>query len=79
MRANLYLYCNLISWLICLKIYIIIYSYFIYNNVIVAMKKKMEAKRGLSSGGKGFSLNPKVKCSDVNSATVKVQDKLVKI
>ena len=27
---------------------------------IVAMKKKMEAKRGLSSGGKGFSLNPKV-------------------
>ena len=38
---------------------------------IVAMKKKMEAKRGLSSGGKGFSLNPKVKCSDVNSATVK--------
>ena len=38
---------------------------------IVAMKKKMEAKRGLSSGGKGFSLNPKVKCSNVNSATVK--------
>ena len=38
---------------------------------IVAMKKKMEAKRGLSTGGKGFSLNPKVKCSDVNSTTVK--------
>lgn len=38
---------------------------------IVAMKRKMEAKRGLSTGGKGFSLNPKVKCGDVNSATVK--------
>ena len=37
---------------------------------IVAMKKKMEAKRGLSTGGKGFSINPKVKCSDVNSTTV---------
>ena len=36
---------------------------------IVAMKKKMEAKRGLSTGGKGFSINPKVKCSDVNSTT----------
>ena len=35
------------------------------------MKKKIEAKRGLSTGGKGFSLNPKVKCSDVNSTTVK--------
>ena len=38
---------------------------------IVAMKNKMEAKRGLSGGGKGFSLNPKVKCTDINSATVK--------
>ena len=38
---------------------------------IVAMKKKMEAKRSYLVVVKEFSLNPKVKCSDVNSATVK--------
>ena len=37
---------------------------------IVAMKRKMEAKRGLSVGG-GFSINPKIKGTNVSSTTVK--------
>ena len=38
---------------------------------IVAMKRNMEAKRGLSSGGGGFSLNPKYRDSNASSTSVK--------
>ena len=37
---------------------------------IVAMKKKMEAKRGVSAGG-GFSLNGKYKYSNARVTSVK--------